>query len=82
MTQGEQDGEAMADDLFTIGEAITHLGAQRNTILSYALKGRLPFTKTVGGVMLFRREDLDAILPSIERNRARWGITRKREEGE
>lgn len=70
----------MADDLFTIGEAIKHVGAQRNTVLSYAFKGRLPYITTVGGVMLFRRADLDAIIPSIEHNRERWGINRKDED--
>lgn len=75
MTQEKQDGGAM-DDLFTLTDAKQYLGVAINTLKLYALRGRLPYIETAGGLKLFRREDLDRVGPMIEANR------RKKEEGE
>jgi excisionase family DNA binding protein len=60
-----------ADDLMTSSDAGRIIGVSVDMIRLLAKNGELPFQSTIGGVRLFRRDDVEALARRRERTRSR-----------
>jgi DNA-binding transcriptional MerR regulator len=60
----------MGDDLMLSADAARLLGITPSSVRIYAVRGKLPFRATAGGVRIFRRGDVERLKRERDARRA------------
>lgn len=54
--------------LLTVGEAAKLLDRSTDTVRSYAANGKLPVIRTLGGLRLFERSDVECLAKQLRKD--------------